>query len=454
MNNFTSLLDFLKQEEEKKIGTNNDDANTDLSYGFIDKNPLLKSLVRSFERFENHNDNYEYEFMQIFIDTIISNLTKSNNHRRYGTTIKNFALSLHIIGGKLTYEFIRLNLPGSLPNLAMLNALMSSSDSKFSEGEFGFDQLEKRCNNLGVQYAFASEDATDATHLVTKWRNRLLSSSAALWLENKSISINHLYDIINNEHYSTLDHGLTKFDINPQDRQNFSSCLKLAFHDLINILSKNNDTRGTLICLQMFRMIIVTYVEKRMTVAEHTLCEKKYFISGLRSAWTVVFLCTAWLTWIKCTSFNSSYTTRNNKSKYFITRPAYLSMEINAHNLLYLIILIKEKKLPPSVLHIDIFSLQACESLFRNARALSGIYPTIVNFTIHDFLRRAQRLSILSDIKHMQSDTDLVNNFIFPAHHKHRSVRHAAVMINQYEIDQIDIEKLITGAYDKAIQKW
>ena len=32
----------------------------------------------------------------------------------------------------------------------------------------------------------------DATHLVTKWRNRLLSSTAELRLGNQSVSINHL----------------------------------------------------------------------------------------------------------------------------------------------------------------------------------------------------------------------------------------------------------------------
>ncbi len=99
----------------------------------------------------------------------------------------------------------------------------------------------------------------DATHLVTKWRNRLLSSTAELWLGNKSISINHLYDIINNANYSKLDHGLTKSDINPKDRQNFSSCLKLTSNDLFKILYENDDARGTLIYLQMLKMIIVAY---------------------------------------------------------------------------------------------------------------------------------------------------------------------------------------------------
>jgi len=36
----------------------------------------------------------------------------------------------------------------------------------------------------------------DATHLVTKWRNRLLSSTSELRLGDQFISMHHLYDII------------------------------------------------------------------------------------------------------------------------------------------------------------------------------------------------------------------------------------------------------------------
>jgi hypothetical protein len=83
----------------------------------------------------------------------------------------------------------------------------------------------------------------DATHLVTKWRNRLLSSTAELRLGNQFISINHLHDIIDDENYTKLDHGLTKSDINPKDRQNYSSCLKLTSADLFKILNDNVNTR-------------------------------------------------------------------------------------------------------------------------------------------------------------------------------------------------------------------
>jgi len=107
----------------------------------------------------------------------------------------------------------------------------------------------------------------DATHLATKWRNRLLSSTAELRLGDQSISINHLYSIIDNGNFTKIDHGLTKSDINPKDRQNFSSCVKLTSDDLFKILKDNVDTKGTLIYLQMLKMIIMAYIDKKTTIA-------------------------------------------------------------------------------------------------------------------------------------------------------------------------------------------
>ena len=87
-----------------------------------------------------------------------------------------------------------------------------------------------------------------------------------LRLSDQFISIHHSYDIINNQSYTKLDNGLTKSDINPKDRQNFSSCLKLTSDDLFKILKDNVGTRGTLICLQVLKMILVAYIEKKTTI--------------------------------------------------------------------------------------------------------------------------------------------------------------------------------------------
>ncbi|CAF4851213.1 unnamed protein product, partial [Rotaria sp. Silwood2] len=53
-----------------------------------------------------------------------------------------------------------LNLPGSFRSLTMLNTLISNSNSKISEAEFRFDQLQKHFDDYDVQYAFGSEDDT------------------------------------------------------------------------------------------------------------------------------------------------------------------------------------------------------------------------------------------------------------------------------------------------------
>ena len=60
----------------------------------------------------------------------------------------------------------------------------------------------------------------DPIHLVTKWRNRLLSSKAQLCIGQRSITMEHLRHIIDSEQYAKLDHSFTKTDLNQKDRQN------------------------------------------------------------------------------------------------------------------------------------------------------------------------------------------------------------------------------------------
>ena len=80
-----------------------------------------------------------------------------------------------------------------------------------------------------------------------------------IWLQNDVIFYYHqqlnyvlvinlyrstnVHDIIDNETYTKLDHDLTKSSINPTDRQNYRSCLKLTSADLFKNLNGNVNTR-------------------------------------------------------------------------------------------------------------------------------------------------------------------------------------------------------------------
>ena len=118
INNLNYPLDLLKplqdqQQKGKMMKGGYFDICTDTSFDFINKHPLLDSWILWHQRDDHdHVTNKDNDgLLKDFIDTIITNLTKSKNDFRYDGTINKFALSLHILGRKLTYEFIRLYLP-------------------------------------------------------------------------------------------------------------------------------------------------------------------------------------------------------------------------------------------------------------------------------------------------------------------------------------------------------
>ncbi|CAF3348463.1 unnamed protein product [Rotaria sp. Silwood2] len=91
------LKKSLKQKQESTSKENNDNYQNYITDEFLDNHPLLRSLIK-----------------------------------RYSEPIKNFAVCLYVLGGKQAYEFIRLNLYGSIPNVATLGDLIKNSDTAFN----------------------------------------------------------------------------------------------------------------------------------------------------------------------------------------------------------------------------------------------------------------------------------------------------------------------------------
>lgn len=432
MRRLPKLIDG-KIKEQKKLTFNQE--HDEISIDVINNNLLLKSLSQWYQ-FNEGLENSKPVFLTHFIECIVNNLHKSPNNYRYSSLVEQFALALYIMGGKMTYDFVRVNLSPSLPSIQTLNQIMSKQDWKINEGEFLFDKLHDYLARIGVQYAFAAEDCTavvqrisydqkanvfigfalplvngipvtkyyrtdsfdqlkswfnsadkstllnvhmvqplqssnklaipspfllstygvvntftsidilrrwlfifdnciqkniriigfstdgdakylramrlaseffaslpyfrlnerqtafdlttiigkwswfflkgrqlllflqDPIHLVTKWRNRLLTSTAQLCIGQRDISIEHLFDIIENPNYSKLDHGLTRSDLNPKDRQNFNSCIKISSNDVLSILMFNAHTYATFLYLHLLNKIILTYIEKRTTIEQ------------------------------------------------------------------------------------------------------------------------------------------------------------------------------------------
>jgi hypothetical protein len=135
----------------------------------------------------------------------------------------------------------------------------------------------------------------------------------------------------------------------------------------------------------------------------------------------------------------------NGKRKYFITYQSYFSIEMNAHSLTYLSLLVSEGQLPLEALHIWLQNSQTCESTFRSARSISNVNSAGVNFTVLEFLNRIKKLSTLQKIKNNTNE----NKLRFPQHHKILSTSHNnSKSSNTTTITKTDIENTVLNAYE------
>lgn len=118
-----------------------------------------------------------------------------------------------------------------------------------------------------------------------------------------------------------------------------------------------------------------------------------------------------------------------------------------------MIILVSQGRLPPYALNSYLFSSQPCEATFRSARSLTGIFSSMTGFSIHQFLSKTDKISILNQIKSTEESSDKKYSLKFPVHHKNRRNESTASAISQ-DISLIthdEIEKIIIKAYHQAV---
>ena len=178
-------------------------------------------------------------------------------------------------------------------------------------------------------------------------------------------------------------------------------------------------------------------------------------------AWTAVFIIRRWSAWLEhfnltdldenqSQSSSNSQSAGNHKRNLFITMPALFSLELNAHSLTHLALLVAEGKMPEEALRVSLFDSQMCENTFRAARSMSGPFSSVVNFSVREFLQRAEKLAVLQRIKYSSGLNQ--NNLVFPQHHKQsrqiNSTPWSLAMENT--ITQRSLEAIVSNAYLRA----
>ena len=154
------VLKLLKQAREAQIQTENHQEIHD-QVSLIRKDPLINSLIEWCSTRRQFDKSISNSLFSKLVESMIFNAMKSKNQRRYDSFVRKFSLCLYILGGKYTYEFVRLNLGVEMfPSLATVTSLISSTAPKIIEGEFRFNELSQYSNSINVFFAFASEDCT------------------------------------------------------------------------------------------------------------------------------------------------------------------------------------------------------------------------------------------------------------------------------------------------------
>ncbi|CAM2725179.1 unnamed protein product [Rotaria socialis] len=264
-----------------------------------------------------------------------------------------------------------------------------------------------------------------------------------MFIGNRKISVDVLFDLINNQ--SKLIHGLVKTDVYPKDRQNFASCAKISTDGVLSALNNVSDSYATQIYLGLLRSIIIAHIEKSTSI-----------IDRIYHSWMTVFICRLWWAWLQLTDVEEISTEHQDKNKafFFITKAAYHSIEINAHTLLSVVLLVCQHDLSQSAQSISSFNSQACENIFRLTRSMSGTFSPNVNFTVGQFLRRAGKLSVLQDIDRQNEHNLSECSLQFPKHHKRRHRKDMSINnrldVSNNILTQNTIEKTIHHAFDDA----
>lgn len=279
----------------------------------------------------------------------------------------------------------------------------------------------------------------DGIHLCTKMRNRFLSRNVCLQMGRYKVSVKHLYQLI--ETRNKIDHNLSKSDMNIKDKQNFSSCQRISDDKVLNLLSSNDEYNATYNYLLLINLLIIAYTQPRVSLS-----------TRIFYAWIILFFIRLWRIWLYKSKKARRSFTQSDRS-YFITSNALLSIELNAHSLIYIYLLIEQKLIPESAANsINLFSSQPCESIFRDARALSGIYSTRINFTMKQFLERINKLNALTELKQFESGNQQ-EKIIFPIHHKIKRTNKETEFntINEdVNFNADNVETIIFQAYEAA----
>lgn len=231
----------------------------------------------------------------------------------------------------------------------------------------------------------------DPTHIGTKLRNFLLRfyNKMLAFGPKYYIQLEHLYILLNT--FTKDQHLLTASTLNPADRQNFSSVLRMCSEKVTTLLKSNvKNSEATVVFLEMIRDVLDSYMNKNLPP-----------LIRIEKIWYQLFVLRLWRQYIK------SHPTLKLKDN-FLTANCYTCIELNAHSLILILLYLKNHNLPSWFL-THLYSSQPCESTFRQLRLFSSIFSASANCSVKESLSKISKIQLQNEI--VNSDA---THFFYP----------------------------------------
>lgn len=160
-----------------------------------------------------------------------------------------------------------------------------------------------------------------------------------------------------------------------------------------SILDKIPDSR-TKCYLEVIQCVVDSYLDKSLSPLER-----------ISKIWYAAFSLQLWQQWLL---LNCNYTLKNN----FITGNAFKYIELNAHAMIVLLITLRDHFRSNYACFIQwLLGFQSCERTFRNARSMSSVFSTVINFSMLSLVRRLHRLQIQCTL---QANSEETSSIVFP----------------------------------------
>lgn len=195
---------------------------------------------------------------------------------------------------------------------------------------------------------------------------------------NYYINLNHLFELL--IRFPKDRHQLTCSTLNPSDRQNFASVLRMCDQKVITLLRDYvEDSEATALYLQMLRDIIDCFMNLKLMPLQR-----------VRKIWYPLFIIRIWRDSILS---DEKYTLKDN----FISANCYSCIELNAHNIVKCLIHLKNIDKPEYFLPW-LYESQACESIFRQFRSFTTTYSTVANCTLKEAMSRISKIQFQNQI--------------------------------------------------------